>query len=344
MGAATGDIDGDGLDDLVVTIDAALEILRGRPSWPYQDMSTQSGVATIDAESGLAEIPWGVQIADIDADGRPDLLVAHGNDTGAWTDPNRQIGPQHFNVDWNGGDFRFADVSDEIHAGAKGQWRSLDVGDLDGDGDPDVVVGGMGILPSVYRNDIDRGFHGFSLLLVGTSSNVLGLGARIEVVPAGGGAPRRYSVPRVGEADLITVPEVFVGLGDATSAQSVRITWPSGVVQVLHDVAAGALHRVVEPPLFDIDPPDRHVTLAQGALVTITVHPRNDDGTIRAGADIAITAVGGEAVTERTRKVLADGSVAIQLYAPSTAGSSRLEIRIDGVASGVRPRIFWDTP
>ncbi len=342
MAAATGDLDGDGLEDLVVTLDPSLEILQGRPQWPFADASRASGVLELDAPTGLPEIPWGLAIADVDGDGRPDLVVAHGYDEGAWRDPARQIGPQRVSVDWNTGGLRFGDAGHALHVDAPGQWRSVAVGDLDGDGDPDLAIGGMGRLPAIYRNDVDRGNHGFGLVLVGTASNRLGLGAEVEVWPAGGGALRRYTVPRTTQWRLAPAPEIFVGLGRATSADRARITWPTGVVQVVHDLAAGADHRVVEPPLFTLDPASRHLPADGHSALVVTVHPRNPDGTVRAGAQVSVKTAGGTAVTPSATDTLPDGSVAVHLVAPTTAGSSRLEITVDGVVSPIHPRVWWE--
>ena len=342
MAAATGDLDGDGHPDLVVTIDAALEILLGGDRWPYRDVSEATGVRTVEAASGLDEIPWGVALVDVDADGRPDLVVAEGNDEGAWRDPHRQIGPQTLVVNWNAGGLRFADVSHALNVDQPGQWRALFVGDLDGDGNPDIAAGGMGRLPAIYRNDIDRGDHGFALRLVGTSSNRLALGASVEVFAAGTSAPRRYSVPRVSDMDLVEAPEIFVGLGHAERADRVRITWPSGVVQVVHDLAAGTDHRIVEPALFELNPATRHLPADGHSELVVTVHPRREDGTVRPGATVSVRGVGGAPVTITATDVLADGSVAVHVQAPSTPGSSRLEISVDGIVSPVHPRVWWE--
>ena len=145
---------------------------------------------------------------------------------------------------WNGGDFRFADVTPLTHLGRRGQWFSLYVGDLEGDGDPDLVVGGQNEPPRVYRNDIATANAGLALRFHGTTSNALGIGARVRVWPretdpvhhhvggGGGGGASPY---------VVSEPLVFVGLGAARSAARVQVEWPSGTVQDVRDLRAGTV-------------------------------------------------------------------------------------------------------
>src|SRR5436190_2113670 len=120
-------------------------------------------------------IPWGLALVDLDLDGRDDYLVTHGNDAAAWFDARRRNLLQQAVAWWNAGDFCFADVSAALHVDTPGQFRSLSIGDLDGNGAVDVAVGGQGSLPAVYRNDVDAGNFGFALRLRGTTSNLYGI-------------------------------------------------------------------------------------------------------------------------------------------------------------------------
>src|SRR5262245_31814974 len=99
---------------------------------------------------------------DLDRDAHPDAVVTHGNHT---RDPKEPpIGPQWTTVHRNtGGGICFQEVEGGIGLARDGDWRTLSVSDLDSDGDPDFVVGGRGISPRIYRNDIENGRNALAL-------------------------------------------------------------------------------------------------------------------------------------------------------------------------------------
>jgi hypothetical protein len=338
MGAALGDADGDGRDDVALALNFYPGLCLDQGRLPFTDATAPFGDAPHRAASGRPMVPWGLALVDVDRDGRNDLVAAHGNDHSAEVDPARFIGPQRTTLDWNAGGGRFTDMSGAVGLDRPGQYRSLCVDDLDGDGDADLVVGAHNDNPRVYVNRIDRGYHGFSLRLRGTSSNRLGSGARVRVTARAGEAARGFPVGAVGAPGVAPDPVVFVGLGSATRAARVRVTWPSGTVQERTDVAADTLHVWEEPALFTVAPTGRHV--ARGGVATVRVTARAPDETVRRDARIEVrVAYGRGAVTLRDE---ADGARVATIAHPGAAGSSVVEVRVDGVPSGVRPRIWWD--
>lgn len=338
MGGTTGDIDGDGIQDLVLDL-FGHNFYRGGGSWPLEDMSTRAGLAVQYAGRELEVTPWGVLLVDVDQDGRPDVIVAHGNDFAAWSDPEHHDHLQSSTLHWNGGDFCFADMSDLSNLGRAGQWQAITMDDIDGDGDADLILGGQGEVPRVFRNDVTTGNHGLSLRLKGTTSNHLAIGAKVDVLTQG--VPdQHFVVAGSGSPSFASVSPLFAGLGPNTAADLVRVTWPSGVVQDLPGLAAGQLHAVVEPPLFTIEPAERHVPADGASVAALHITPRNADGTVRLGAKIEVVVAHGKSVAIGPPAMDGDASV-VQVTAPAAAGSTVLEVRIDGVASGVRPRIWW---
>jgi hypothetical protein len=337
MGAATADVDNDGLQDLVLALEPRLALLAGTGSWPLRDLTATAGLADrrrLPAGSPY-EIPWAVAFVDLDRDGSQDLVVANGLDPSASTSSTRAI--HHVTAYLNDGHGGFALAPDALGMGRAGQWRTLTVGDLDGDAAADVVVGGLGELPRVYRNGLRGAGRTLALRLRGTTSNHLGVGARVEVWPAGAATPQRFVVGAPAGPLVVTEPTVFVGLGAATTARA-RITWTSGIVQEIADLAAGETRTLTEPEVLRVDPPGRHV-VGFGAEATITVTPRDAAGRPRRGATVTATAWPRLGTSVRV-------SAAGEGYTARVTGlrgtSAAVEVQIDGVPLGVRPRVWFD--
>jgi hypothetical protein len=339
MGAAAADLDDDGRLDLGVSLNFYIGRYQGRGALPLVDQTVSNGLPEIRADGGRAMIPWGMAYLDLDQDGHADQVAVHGNDNIVVIDPAHHIGPQFVSVGWNAGNFHFVDVTDALRLGRRGQWRSLAVGDLEGDGDADLIVGGLGEMPRVYRNDLATGNHGFSLRLRGTSSNPLGLGAVVDVRARADAPPQRFVANGLASPFVATEPLVFVGLGASPRAASVRVTWPSGTVQEVTDVAGGALHTLTEPALFVVEPPSRHVTGRDAAVLRVT--PRRADGAVRADARVAVTVAHGGARVEGA-PTWDGGAFVVRLAAPPTPGSSVIDVRVDDQVMGVHPRIWWE--
>jgi|GEM_PF-453928 len=341
MGTAVGDADGDGRIDLAISLNFFVGIFQDTGAFPLADHTEQFAKApSVAMMSGQRMIPWGVALVDLDQDGRLDLFTAHGNDHAAASEPSYFIGPQYSTVHWNAGAMTFTNVTSRIGVGRQGQWRSLSVGDLDRDGDADLVVGSLAENPRVLRNDVSLGHHGFSIRLRGTTSNILGVGATVAVQVAEGQPEQVHVVGSIGSPLVFSPPMVFAGLGAATQASRVRVTWPSGLVQELRNVPAGTMHTIEEPSFIAVAPSGRHLPADGRATATVRVTPRAPDGTLRPDARVEIALAHGAGTITPARWTGTAWEATVT--APSMRGSSVVEVRVDGAAARVRPRLWWD--
>jgi hypothetical protein len=107
-----------------------------------------------------------------------------------------------------------------------------------------VVTAGANAPRRLWRNDPVTGHHWLTLRLLGTFSNRSAIGARVEVQ-----TPLRTTVQEVsggaGRGNQSSLPLEF-GLGPAASVPRVTIRWPSGLVQVIENVAVDQALTVVE--------------------------------------------------------------------------------------------------
>jgi hypothetical protein len=119
----------------------------------------------------------------------------------------------------------------------------LAVGDLDNDGDVDIVIVNMDGTPSILRNDGGNGRNWLIVKLRGTTSNRQGLGARLQART--GKLTQTAEVTTSGSIFSASDSRVHFGLGTATQAD-LDIRWPSGKVQALRGVSANQILEVDE--------------------------------------------------------------------------------------------------
>ena len=144
----------------------------------------------------------------------------------------------------NRGDLQFENVSAAWGLDHKGVSFGSAFGDLDGDGDLDLVYANYRGSVSVFRNDCDSG-HRVILDLRGTVSNRFGVGATVKIESALGLQVRQLWLARGYMSS--SEPAIHFGLGDDTLIKRMVVTWPSGHVQTFENLAVDRRYTITEP-------------------------------------------------------------------------------------------------
>jgi hypothetical protein len=247
MGIDAADYDGSGRQSLVIGnfANEMVALYKNEGNLLFVDVapSAQIGRPT------LLSLSFGAFFFDYDLDGHLDLLVANGH-----LDPEIEAVQPNVRFEQpsqlfrNDGTGRFAETT-ATHGGdlaAPRVARGAAHGDLDGDGDLDVVLTTNGGPAVLLENQGDAHGHWLQVDLRGTKSNRDGLGATVELTAGG---RTRSRLVRTGSSYLSQsqVSPVF-GLGSATTIDKLVVRWPSGTVQTIPPPdAVDRRIEVVEP-------------------------------------------------------------------------------------------------
>ena len=209
--SAWGDFNNDGFMDVYVgasaTGDGAHKLMKNNGDGTFTDVTSGSGAE---------EAPWGIEnnSADVDNDGYIDILTNGG-------------------VLLNNGDLTFSLYT----ANTPGPGA---IGDANNDGFIDVFNG-----TNLYLQEGNNGNNWLKIATHGVTSNINGIGARIEINSPGIGTQIRDVMSGTGFRFMSSLNTHF-GLGSDSSVNSITVYWPSGIVDVVNNPETNTTIHVAE--------------------------------------------------------------------------------------------------
>lgn len=244
MGTDTGDYDGDGLLDLVVTNHEfeMTSLFRNLGERLFAYATRESGIAA----PTRPYVGFGVVLLDYDNDGALDMAVANGHVMD--NAPLFRQGATHAQPNLllhNDGGRRFREAGTLPTSGARNKVsRGLMAGDYDNDGDLDLLVTNNGDRIDLLRNDGGNARNAIVLDLVADRSAPDGIGARVLVTTGGRTLVRDV---KAGSSYLTqNDTRVHVGLNDAAAADRVEVHWPGGTRDTVVKIPANTLATIRE--------------------------------------------------------------------------------------------------
>jgi hypothetical protein len=235
MGVTLGDYDHDGRLDLFITnFDDDYNVLYhddGKGS--FTDVSYAAKVAAV----SLPYVGWGTWFFDYDNDGWADLLVVNGH-----VYPQLPTYRQRNFVHHNNRDGTFTEVGTQLGEpfAEKRTGRGAAFGDIDSDGDTDVVINNLDGPPQVLRNDGGNANNSILIKTIGVKSNRDGIGARVKIVS--GDVTQMAEVYSGGSYLSQSDLRLSFGLEKRTKVDLIEVRWPSGAVD---KITGAGVNRVI---------------------------------------------------------------------------------------------------
>jgi len=244
MGTDAADYDGDGRLDIVVT-NYDLEtngLYRNEGDWLFSDERWPAGLAKTDRFL----LGFGTAFFDFDNDGDQDLLIVNGHvldnaeqvrDEIRYAQPIQLLENRQGRFSENLSFASYASKSPRVGRGAS-------LGDVDNDGDVDILVSNSGQKPVLLMNQIPSTNNWLLLKLVGTHCNRDAVGTTIVVTSH---TDRQVTQIRGGGSYLSASDiRVHFGLGSSKTAEELKIRWPCGSEEVFREIKANQILTIKE--------------------------------------------------------------------------------------------------
>lgn len=239
MGVGVADYDGDGFLDLVVTnfSDDTPTLYHNNRDGTFTDVTAR---ALLGWNTRL--LGWGAGFLDYDNDGWPDIFFANGHiypEIDAHRMSTHYLQPKSLYRNLGSGTFEDVSMRSGNAIQMERSARGAAFGDIDNDGDLDILVSNMNGTPSLFLNLGGSRNNWLIVRTIGTRSNRSGIGARVRINCGG-----RWQIDEVrsggswgSQSDL----RLHFGVGRANKIDGLEITWPSGAIQKLENVAVNQI-------------------------------------------------------------------------------------------------------
>jgi hypothetical protein len=237
MHGSIGDVDGDGLIDLLVSDLDFGALYKNMGNGLFVDITEESGLAKAMAGKGS----WGAQLFDYDNDGDLDIVAANGT--------AEELIPQYPLLLENDGKGHFKDVGKEHGAyfSTKRCGRSVAVWDFDNDGDLDLIISHLDKngTPALLRNDGGNSNNWLGMTLKGKNGPASAIGAKVTVTAGG---KKQVMINQWATSYLTNNdPRMHFGLGQAKQIDFIEIRWSDGKKEVYNKIDS-----------------DRYITIKEG--------------------------------------------------------------------------------
>jgi enediyne biosynthesis protein E4 len=243
MGVDWGDYLHEGRLSMIVTnfVDQGTTLYHNLDKENFADVSMRSKLL----KPTYPYVGWGTGFFDIDNNGWLDLFIANGQVyPQADSVPDAAPYRQPMLLFRSHGDGTFEDVSQALANMPRQSRRGAAFGDINNDGNVDIVVLNVGEPPSLLMNRTESGNHRVLFKLVGTKSNKAAIGARVTV--------KAGTLTQTGEvrggASYLSQNDLRLHFGLAANERmsEINIRWPDGESEVLRNVPADFIYTVVE--------------------------------------------------------------------------------------------------
>jgi hypothetical protein len=246
MGTDFRDLDNDGRPDLFHTamFGDTFPLYRNLGSGQFEDMTVAAGITAFTSRL----TGWGTGAFDFDNDGYKDLFTANSEILDNAMEVEHRSFALPNGLFRNKGALKFDDLSAKAGAGflVPAAHRGAAFGDFNNDGKIDIVVTALNGPPELLMNRSPNQNHWIILKLIGTKSNRDGLGTRIKITTSHG-SQYNHATTAVGY-NSSSDKRVHFGLGESTVIDTIELSWPSGIRQILTKVKVDQVLAVRETP------------------------------------------------------------------------------------------------